>query len=579
MKYLIALLLMLSFSTAGAVDMGIVSANDTINIPVVCMDTLGRKAAPDSSQVFIWYHGEGANDYSYSSANSAGGASGAWLDSVRLYGFTSYHFIDQVSDLDSNYASGLFSGMVLLWKQGYPTYNPFSFSKTSNSADDIYPRIDATVSSRSSVDAIWDEAQSGHTSAGTFGKFLDTEITGRSNYDQLTDRVLIGSAEKADIADRVWDELAQDHTTDATFGDSLITLGKLISDASVPDSLLGIVPKVDTLINRQDSVRLALGWGGSSPTWDTLSTNLHDKVGLFSGANNSVKVWLDSLRLALGWGGSSPTWDTLSTNLHDKVGLFSGTNNSVKVWLDSLRLGLGWGGSSPTWYTLTANLNDIIGGYSGLAGVGGNVKDHIASLTISGGGTEPETLLVMSYNDSTLIQDARVRVKTIDQSTIKVPGLSTDVNGSRILELDPDSFFVSVNHNNYLMIQDTIVVESGGGTDTVWMSLFDPGNPADPDLCRVYGWVYDLTGDPLENIRVTSEIPTDYHPVKYSGAIVTPFKKSVSADSTGYWEIDLFPNSVLSNVNSKYLFIIENSAGIVLKTRVAVPDSASWQLR
>lgn len=56
------------------------------------------------------------------------------------------------------------------------------------------------------ADAVWDEAQSGHTTAGTFGKFLDTEVSG------------VGGGTAADIADAVWDEAMSGHVTAGTFG-------------------------------------------------------------------------------------------------------------------------------------------------------------------------------------------------------------------------------------------------------------------------------------------------------------------------------------------------------------------------
>jgi hypothetical protein len=202
----------------------------------------------------------------------------------------------------------------------------------------------------------------------------------------------------------------------------------------------------------------------------------------------------------------------------------------------------------------------------------------IDNLSLSGGGTESETLIVLALEDSTAIQGARITIRTLNQSTVKVPGLTTDVNGKRILELDADSFYVALTANNYVQTTDTLVVQSGGGTDTLFMAIFDPGDPADPDLCRVYGWVYDISGDSLSGIEVTAEIPRSYHPIKYSGIVITPFSKSTQTDSTGYWYIDLFPNSVLSDTTSKYLFTIKYRSGVIYRTEKAVPDSTSWQL-
>lgn len=219
---------------------------------------------------------------------------------------------------------------------------------------------------------------------------------------------------------------------------------------------------------------------------------------------------------------------------------------------------------------------------SALASLGYDGSDDlhtkVDNLSLSGGGTEPETLIVLALDDSIAIQGARITVRTLDQSTVKVPGLTTDVNGKRILELDTDSFYVALTANNYIQATDTLVVLSGGGTDTLFLSEFDPGDPVEPDLCRVFGWVYDISGDSLSGIEVTAEIPRDYHPVKYSGIVITPFSKSTQTDSSGYWHIDLFPNSVLSDTTSNYLFTIKYHSGVIYRTEMAVPDSTSWQL-
>lgn len=66
--------------------------------------------------------------------------------------------------------------------------------------------------SATGVDDIWDEAQSGHATAGTFGKYLDAQVS----------TVGGGSAPTAaQIADAVWDETMADHVTAGTTGNKL----------------------------------------------------------------------------------------------------------------------------------------------------------------------------------------------------------------------------------------------------------------------------------------------------------------------------------------------------------------------
>ncbi len=93
--------------------------------------------------------------------------------------------------------------------------------------------------SAAGVDAIWDEAQIGHTTAGTFGKYLDEAISGLDDnpWDNVT-RTLTANTNFNDptaaaIADAVWDEVRTGHTTAGTFG---LYLDAQISSVSAPSA-------------------------------------------------------------------------------------------------------------------------------------------------------------------------------------------------------------------------------------------------------------------------------------------------------------------------------------------------------
>lgn len=98
-----------------------------------------------------------------------------------------------------------------------------TFSKGTDSLEAIRDN-QAGADTAAIADAVWDEAQSGHTTAGTFGKYLDTEVSG------------VGGGSAADIADAVWDEDITGHENantagraqSAKFGDWEITNNQLI---------------------------------------------------------------------------------------------------------------------------------------------------------------------------------------------------------------------------------------------------------------------------------------------------------------------------------------------------------------
>lgn len=74
------------------------------------------------------------------------------------------------------------------------------------------------------ADAVWDEARSGHTSAGTFGLYLDAQVSTVSG----------GSLTAADIADAVWDEAISGHLTAGSTGNALNAAGSAGDPWSTP---------------------------------------------------------------------------------------------------------------------------------------------------------------------------------------------------------------------------------------------------------------------------------------------------------------------------------------------------------
>ncbi len=72
--------------------------------------------------------------------------------------------------------------------------------------------LKATVPTTGAIaDAVWDEAQSGHATAGTFGSYLDASVSGVST----------GGVSAADIADAVWDEALSGHVSAGSAGKAL----------------------------------------------------------------------------------------------------------------------------------------------------------------------------------------------------------------------------------------------------------------------------------------------------------------------------------------------------------------------
>lgn len=106
------------------------------------------------------------------------------------------------------------NGLVAaIWAAATRTLTAFGFgvTVTTNADKSGYSLATAPPTAAEVADAVWDEAQSGHASAGTFGKYLDAQVS----------TVGGGSLTAAAIADAVWDEATSDHQTAGTTGKAL----------------------------------------------------------------------------------------------------------------------------------------------------------------------------------------------------------------------------------------------------------------------------------------------------------------------------------------------------------------------
>lgn len=84
------------------------------------------------------------------------------------------------------------------------------------------------------ADAVWDEVQSGHTTAGTFGLYLDTEVSG------------VGGGSAASIADAVWDEARSGHVAAGSFGEGVGLKDDAITSAKYDESTAFPIESADS---------------------------------------------------------------------------------------------------------------------------------------------------------------------------------------------------------------------------------------------------------------------------------------------------------------------------------------------
>lgn len=266
---------------ARAVDLGVVSTADYLRFPVIAVDSSGLEQSPDSGHVLVWYEGEGtANSVSYAARWIETGASGSYVDSTRYGGHDYYYFVDQVADIDNGEGNGVYAGAVVLFTDGQPFPNQFTFTLAGDELADYWAAVetnlDATVSSRSSHTAanIYSEFISGanedvfkatgfatHSATDVWNVPFGTVFTAASIGDSLNNASYVqGSAAGLDstaVARAVWNAPSSNHTGSGRFGANLDVPVSGISGGSGAFSVT--VVAVDTALDQTVSgVRLAI---------------------------------------------------------------------------------------------------------------------------------------------------------------------------------------------------------------------------------------------------------------------------------------------------------------------------------
>jgi len=210
-----------------------------------------------------------------------------------------------------------------------------------------------------------------------------------------------------------------------------------------------------------------------------------------------------------------------------------------------------------------------------LSGSFGKYLDAEVSGIGSGGGAIAFTIQVYDSADGTGLSQVGLAVRTIDQTTLVAAGRS-DNAGQAVFNLEPDSFLVVASAPGYFFERADTVVVDGPGTDTVFASQFDPGTPALPTFCRVWGYLFSADGVPASGVSVSAYLPGGV--TTYGWAIIAPTSIRTTTDASGYFHLDLLPSDSLGSKGSPYELSINRRDGAILRKRIYVPDSATWRL-
>jgi hypothetical protein len=182
-------------------------------------------------------------------------------------------------------------------------------------------------------------------------------------------------------------------------------------------------------------------------------------------------------------------------------------------------------------------------------------------------------VFIIDSSNAQVVPGTRIAVYNVEMTALIAIG-SSDELGKSSFNLDPGDYVLSATAPGYIFdVFDTIHV-SGSEIDSVFGYRFDPGTPSMGDLCRVYGFIYGVDGQPLEGIDVTASLPDG--PIRHNSTIISPYQSSTTTDSLGYFYLDLIPSDDLIPSGAEYTIIAVYPAGTILKKNIIVPASQSW---
>lgn len=246
-------------------------------------------------------------------------------------------------------------------------------------------------------------------------------------------------------------------------------------------------------------------------------------------------------------------WDSILAAIDDK--------SAFKDNIDSTNL--------VQWIWNTPQLNHIT------AGTFGDYLDADISGLGSGSGAYAYSLLVLDTANNQPVENISVTIRNLLQTSL-IAGGATNANGLAVFNLNADSYLAIPAGAGYLFDQSDTIVVSASSVDTLRGYPFDPGQPFTPGLCRVFGFLYNVSGLAESGATITALLPKGV--VQHNSTIISPFKVSTLSDTTGYFYLDLIPSDSLVPVGELYEFSINRSDGSILRKRLRVPDSSSWQL-
>lgn len=204
--------------------------------------------------------------------------------------------------------------------------------------------------------------------------------------------------------------------------------------------------------------------------------------------------------------------------------------------------------------------------------------NYVTRTLTSGAGTGSNQVIIRtkSSTDSAVIPGASVALWNADQSAL-MGLLETDTDsGKAVFAQNDGTYNLRIWAYKFQWTVPITIGVSGNKDTTVYATEFTPSPPPSSDLCTVYGYI-DSVGLVGQRARISCTILE--HELRIGTKILAyySYTKTVFTTPSGYWEMFLPPNAIITPSGTQYVFQIKTPYQPVLKKWVTVPELANWE--
>lgn len=582
----------------GSIGTPNVKTTTWFNVPFEATDTTtGVGRTPDSVSVSVWF-GNCANAAIFQVSSAS--LDSNWWDSTQTgtgVGSKIYYFITPIGDIDADSGAGLYSGVINAWFQGYPMPTYFSFNLVDTTAQEwVSLNYFTLIAFRDSVEKAIADVNKGNfsdtaTSVDVYS--ISGDATAAESFETMLDGTGGQKLSLASLEIRASDNdtalIAMGGGTgigmyvSSSTGDGAYFLSgagngksaiKVMGPASgLPGPALhiqgyGSAGMGVRIIGGGEGVRIEDGGGDHAVR---IISHTEDGIRIEGGEGDpfyDINLAGDGLLH-----GTIDSDTTAIKAMHENRGtsIFNPASDTV-TWVDTVL----YAGEAQknTEEEIKGWVKDVLEDTSDVArdATKDDYKDGV------GGGTGANQVIIRtkSSTDSAVIPGATVAAWNADQSAL-MGLLNTDTDsGKAVFAQNNGTYNLRIQAYKFQWNVPITIGVSGNKDTTVYATEFTPSPPPSSDLCTVYGYI-DSIGLVGQRAEISCTILEQELRIGTKILAYYSYTKTVFTNPSGFWEMFLPPNAIITPSGTQYVFEIKTPYQSVLKKWVTVPELANWE--